>query len=202
MHSENRYKVLNSVPRLLCDTLGDPRQVPDLLLLELEVSVEHAVLELLQERQLVVVHLRDEELVLQLRRDAEVPILVRAGARRAVEKRTVLRDAFADRAHLVDVICFCELVVSLGEEAADGRKEARALFLGELCVERVDRDVDRAPVGLERENARHDVGRWTIDGCAEGVEVFEVGFVERVADDFDVEVVEVRGREAVTEVWC
>ena len=139
MHSENRYKVLNPVPRLLCDTLGDPRQVPDLLLLELEVSVEHAILELLQERQLVVVHLRDEELVLQLRRDAEVPILMRAGARRAVEERAVLRDAFADRAHLVDVVCFCELVVSLGEEAADGREQARALFLGELGVEGVDR---------------------------------------------------------------
>lgn len=35
---------------------------------------------------------------------------------------------------------------------------------------------------------------------AEVVEVFEVGFVEGVADDFDVEVVEVRGGEAVAEV--
>ena len=35
---------------------------------------------------------------------------------------------------------------------------------------------------------------------AEPVEVFEVGFVERVADDFDVEVVKVGRGEAIAEV--
>jgi hypothetical protein len=32
------------------------------------------------------------------------------------------------------------------------------------------------------------------------VEVLEVGFIEGIADDFDVEVIKVRGGEAISEV--
>lgn len=101
---------------------------------------------------------------------------------------------------MVDVVCFGERVVSLGEEATDGGKETGALFLGELSTEGVDGDVDGPSVGLERENASHDICRRPINRLAEGVEVLEVGLVERVADDFDIEVIEVSGRDAVTEV--
>jgi hypothetical protein len=76
------------------------------------------------------------------------------------------------------------------------------LFFGELGVEGVDGDVDGAAVGLEGEDALHDVGGGLPEGGAEVVEVFEVGFVDGVADDFDVEVVEVVGGEAVAEVGC
>lgn len=39
--SEDRDKVLNTIPRILGDTLRDPRDSSDLLFLQLEVSIEH-----------------------------------------------------------------------------------------------------------------------------------------------------------------
>ena len=39
--SEDRDKVLNTIPRILSDTLRDPREGSNLLLLQLEVSIEH-----------------------------------------------------------------------------------------------------------------------------------------------------------------
>lgn len=81
------------------------------------------------------------------------------------------------------------------------REQPCTLFLGELGVERVDGDGERAAVCFEGEDAVHDLsGRAADLGGAEVVEVFEVGFVESVADDFDVEVVKVGGGEAVAEV--
>ena len=43
----------------LCDTLCDPDDVASLLLLQLEVGVEHAQMELLQKGQRVQLHLRE-----------------------------------------------------------------------------------------------------------------------------------------------
>jgi hypothetical protein len=46
----------------------------------------------------------------------------------------------------------------------------------------------------------HDVlGGW-IESATEVVEVFKVGFVDGVSDDFNVEVVKVSSRETVAEV--
>ena len=45
--SKNRYEVLNPIPRILSNTLGNPSQVPDLLFFQLHVTIEHAKLELL-----------------------------------------------------------------------------------------------------------------------------------------------------------
>ncbi len=39
--SEDRDKVLNTIPRILGDTLRDPRDTSNLLFLQLEESIEH-----------------------------------------------------------------------------------------------------------------------------------------------------------------
>ena len=198
--SEDGYKVINPVPCILRDALRNPGDIPDLLLLQLQVRVEHAILELLQERLLVQVHLRVEEPVLQLRRRTQIVSTIRRRARLVLEERAVLAHALARGAHLVDVVRLRELVVPLGEEPADRGEELRALLLLELGAEGVDGDVDRAAVGLEGEDAEHDVCGGPAEGAAEGGEVLEVGFVERVADDLDVEVVEVGCGHGVPEV--
>ena len=94
---------------------------------------------------------------------------------------------------MLDVVRTGEQVVSLRVEFSYGREQSGALFLGELSAEGVDGDVDGAAVGFEGEDAGHELGRRSADGLAEGVEVLEVGFVECVADDLDVEVVQVGG---------
>jgi hypothetical protein len=48
----------------------------------------------------------------------------------------------------------------------------------------------------------HVVVGWSADFCSdEVVKVLEVRFIEGVSDDFDVEVIKIRGGETVTEVW-
>lgn len=101
---------------------------------------------------------------------------------------------------MVDVVCFGEGVVALWEESTDCGEETGALVLGEFSAEGVDGDVDGSSVSLKGENASHNVCRRPVNRLAEGVEVLQVSFVERVTDDFDVEVIEVGGGDAVTEV--
>ena len=47
----------------------------------------------------------------------------------------------------------------------------------------------------------HDVGRGGAEGGAEVVKVLQVCFVERVPDDLNVESVEIRSGETLSEVW-
>lgn len=61
---EDGYKVLYPILRILGNALGDPRYIPDLLLLQFDVAEEHAILELLKERLLVQEHLHTEEPIL------------------------------------------------------------------------------------------------------------------------------------------
>ena len=86
------------------------------------------------------------------------------------------------------------------EEQPDRRVELLALLEVEIGVDRVDGDVDRAPVRLELEDAAHHLGGRAADLAAEGVEVLEVRLEERVADDLDVHLVDVLEREAVAKV--
>lgn len=122
---EDGYKILYPILRILRNALRDPRQIPDLLLLQLHVAEEHSVLELLQERLLVQEHLHAEESVLQLRRSSKVvhiPIPIRLAGLHVAEERAVLRHALAGCSDLVDVVGLGELVVSLGPQATDGRE--------------------------------------------------------------------------------
>jgi hypothetical protein len=47
----------------------------------------------------------------------------------------------------------------------------------------------------------HDIGRWGAKGCTEVVEVFKVGLIYGVTDDFNIQVIEIGCRKAVSEVW-
>ena len=167
------------------------------MLFELHIRIERRILELLQERLLVEVHLLSDEFVLQLRRHA-VLTPVRRGR---VEERAVLDNALARLAHLLDLVRACEQVVALWVQAPDVREQACALLLAQLRPEGVDRHAQRAAVSLECEDFVHHLGGRPADmGRDEAVEVLEVGLVERVADDFDVEVVKVGRGEAIAEV--
>ena len=190
---ENGYKVLYPILRILGNTLCNPCQIPNLLLLQLHVTEEHSVLELLQERFLVQPDLHLEEPVLELRSRTKIVVAssLRRRQSRIGEKGAVLHDVLTRLADLVHLLCLCQLVVPFRPETPDGRKEFRACFFREFGVEGVDGDVDCAPVGFEGKDAVHDVGCGWAEGAAEVVEVFEVGFVHCVADDFDVEVVEI-----------
>lgn len=121
-----------------------------------------------------------------------------AGGR--LEERAVLCDAIARLPDLLDIVRASKRVVPGGEQLADGGEQLRAPLLGELGPEGVDGDIDSTAVGFEGEDALHDVRGWSAERSAEGVEVLEVRFVKRVADDLDVEVVKVRSAQAVTEI--
>lgn len=105
---------MNTVLRILRNALCDPRQTPNLLLLQLRVAVEHAKLELLQERQLVQVHLRREEPALQTRRSTPVvPVFTCSCTLR--KEGSVLGYSIAHRADLVNFIRPSQNVVASGE---------------------------------------------------------------------------------------
>ena len=61
---KNGYEVLDPISCILSYALGDPSQVPYLLLLQLHIAIEHTMLELLQESLLVQMYLRCEKVVL------------------------------------------------------------------------------------------------------------------------------------------
>ena len=62
--SENGYKVLDSVLRILRNTLCNPCQISYFLFLQFHVTIEDTELELLQEREPIQVHFRGKEVVL------------------------------------------------------------------------------------------------------------------------------------------
>ncbi len=70
--SEDGYKVLYPFLRILGDTLRNPSQVADLLLLQLRITVKHPILELLQERLFVKLDFFAEEPVLEVGSSSQV----------------------------------------------------------------------------------------------------------------------------------
>ena len=119
--SENRNEVLNAIPCILSNTLRDPCDISDLLLLQPEVSIEHRVLELLQEGEFIEVHLSLKEPVLQLgcnRRRVLRAVAVDACCR-CIKEATILDDIIAHLPHLFDLVRLGEEVVARGEQAAN-----------------------------------------------------------------------------------
>ena len=184
---EQRYKILYPISSLLCNALRDPRNVPDLLLLQLHVRVENAVLELLQKCHLVQIYLFHEKLVLNLSR---CPFIVSSRCAsihaHAFKERPVFCHAVARDPHLVNVFCPHKRVISAGEQASNSRKKSGPLFLRQSCANRVDSNIDRPSVGLEGKNASHHVSRRSAERLAKLAEVLQVSFVERIPDDLDV----------------
>lgn len=198
MQLEDRDEVLNAIPSILSNAFCDPRYTTDLMFFELEVAVEHGVLELLEEGLLVEVDFMRDKAVFQLCRDA---VLSSVRVARCLEEGPVLGDGITRLANLFQLVRTCKGVVALRIEASNCGEESCALLLGELGVEGVDCHAERAAVSFECEDAVHDLCGRPANLCsAEFVEVFEVCFVESVTDDLDVEVVEVGCGDAFSEV--
>jgi hypothetical protein len=184
------------------NVLGDPGQTPDLLLLQLDEAEEDPILKLLQERLLVQLDIIPKEPILQTQSPLASIALTShpIPTSSLLEERLVLHHPITNRLDLIHIVRPRQHVVSFGVQAPDGREETGAAFFGEVGVEGVKGDVDGSTVGFKGEEFGHDLGGRGGQGLDEAMEVFEVGFVEGVSDDFDVEVVEVGGREAVAEV--
>lgn len=138
----------------------------------------------------------------QVRRASICSAVCSSAGRRGIEECTIFSYAVARTPDLVNLIRSRQHVIALGIQSADRGEQSGTLFLCELGAERVNGDVDGTTVSFEGENARHDLGSWAANRLAERVEVFEIGFVERVADDLNVEVVEFGCGEAFTEEIC
>ena len=70
------------------------------------------------------------------------------------------------------------------------------------CSKRVECDVDWSAIGFKLENRLHHVPSGAAQLFAETVKVFEIGAIECVANDFDVQLVEILLRQTVLKVGC
>lgn len=126
----------------LADALGDPDDVADLLLLELEVRVEDAVPHLRLEGELVELHLLLEERVLE--RPVRRPDVL--------EQLPVVREVAHGLAHLLQLVSLRELGRPRGVQVPKVGVELGAVVLRELSPERVDSDGDSSSISLKLKN--------------------------------------------------
>ena len=117
--SEDVDVLAHAAALILRDALGDPHNVPDLLLLELHKRVVHAVVELLLKGEAVEVDLELEELVLERLLLLEAKLL---------QQRPIVGVRVDGAAHRVEVGGAREARGALGVEQPDGRVERLALF--------------------------------------------------------------------------
>lgn len=201
---------------LLGHALTDPHDIAALLLLQLQIRVEDAKVELLHERVHVQLHLVLEELVLQR--------LVARIVARPVEQGRVLGIVLGHSLHLLVVVGAGQRGQTVRVHLAAARVQLSPVVLGQLRSERVDRDDDRTTVSLELErnvvikinrsmqkqnnNKRtsthgqdlaHNISSGAAEALAELVEGLQVRLVQRIPDDFDVHLVQVLLRDAVDE---
>mmetsp|Transcript_37101 Transcript_37101/g.98357 ORF Transcript_37101/g.98357 Transcript_37101/m.98357 type:complete len:515 (-) Transcript_37101:53-1597(-) len=191
LRSEDIDVLVHAAALVLRDALGDPHNVTDLLLLELHERVVHAVVELLLKRQPVEVDFQLEELVL----DGLVVLEALVG-----QQAPEVGERVDGAAHCVLVGGLGEARRSLRVEQPDRGVQLLALLQVEVGVERVDRNVDRPSVRLELQDAAHHLLGRAAHVAAEGVKVLQVCLVQRVADDLNVQLIEVIEREAIAEV--
>ena len=123
----------------LADALGDPDDVADLLLLELEVRVEDAVPHLRLEGELVELHLLLEERVLE--RPVRRPDVL--------EQLPVVREVAHGLAHLLQLVSLRELGRPRGVQVPKVGVELGAVVLRELSPEGVDSDGDSSSISLK-----------------------------------------------------
>nr|POE53604.1 hypothetical protein CFP56_28826 [Quercus suber] len=127
-----------------------------------------------------------------------------AAAAALVHHRAVVVHAVDRDAHALRVVRARQHQRAFRVQAAEAGVQLLAVRLGQLGAERIESDVDAAPVGLEREDFAHDVGgRRAADLrilVHEPVEVFQVVLVQRVAHDLDVHLVQVLVGQAAFEI--
>ena len=149
---------------------------------------------MLQEGEFIEVHLRLEESVFQLSRNRRrilwgVTVDTRC---RRIKEAAILDHVIAHLPHLLDFVRFGEEVVACREQTTDRREQPGALLLAQFGPERVDGDVDGTTVAFKRENVVHNLVRRPANfGLDELVKVLQVRLVQRVSNDFNVQVIEV-----------
>mmetsp|Transcript_1158 Transcript_1158/g.2475 ORF Transcript_1158/g.2475 Transcript_1158/m.2475 type:complete len:280 (-) Transcript_1158:397-1236(-) len=186
MHAEHRHELANLILLLLKDTLGDPDEVPDLLLLQLHICVEDRKVHLPLEGQLE--HL-DVTLI-----ESVVNGFVAGGDVDVPEPR-VLGEELEDTPELVLVRDVSEHGGASGVEVSGGGVEALAVRrahggLVEGCPEGVEGDVDGIGVRPDAEELAHDLGGRSSEALDEGAEVLDPVLDEGGLDDLDLDLLE------------
>mmetsp|Transcript_3120 Transcript_3120/g.8282 ORF Transcript_3120/g.8282 Transcript_3120/m.8282 type:complete len:205 (-) Transcript_3120:509-1123(-) len=182
---------MNSGVHVLNDALGDPHEVSDLLLLHLQVSPEHAVVELLGEGRLAqlqlvpVQHFLDHLLLVRIRQREE-PVV-----------GGIIREHFED---LFKVFGKGQVLLAVGVEPAELAEEALLVVVRELRPHAVQGDGDGPPVRLKGQEGRHHFVRGPALLRAEGVEVLNPRLVQHVPHDLQVHLRQILPREAPVEV--
>lgn len=129
-------------------------------------------------------HFEFEKLVFQ-----QIRISFTGHSARGIKEPSVLWHLFRDLFDLFQLIRFSEDIVARGIKSSDRGEKTGAFLLAERGAERVDGDIDRSSVRLKGEKFGHGLGGRTAQCETEAVEIFQVGFVQGITDDFNVEIV-------------
>mmetsp|Transcript_14135 Transcript_14135/g.40039 ORF Transcript_14135/g.40039 Transcript_14135/m.40039 type:complete len:427 (+) Transcript_14135:1580-2860(+) len=182
---------MDPVGHLLDDALGDPHDVPDLLLFHLDVSPEHSVVELLGEAllakpQLVV----REELVDGL-------VVVRARDAQNLVVRRKLREHLK---HLVRILGGRQVLLPVRIKRSEVAVQAPLVIPSELGAHAVEGNRDGPPVRLEGQECGHHLPRRSPHLGAKRVKVLDPALVQHVSHDLQVHLGEVLPRQTALEV--
>mmetsp|Transcript_68360 Transcript_68360/g.147506 ORF Transcript_68360/g.147506 Transcript_68360/m.147506 type:complete len:387 (-) Transcript_68360:166-1326(-) len=185
---EDRNKIGYFVFPLLNNALRNPHQVTDLLLLQLNVRIEHTKVHLRLKSKLIHSNFALVELVV----DAE---LIGRRAHELLEDGTVGGVRAERESQLGLVVDLGEQVRARRVQLADGRIQLLAVSLahGGLVQGRpegIQGDVDGSPVGAGSEQAAAGLRGLSADLLAEAVEVFKVQLHQRVLQNFDLNFLE------------
>mmetsp|Transcript_34934 Transcript_34934/g.54445 ORF Transcript_34934/g.54445 Transcript_34934/m.54445 type:complete len:375 (+) Transcript_34934:166-1290(+) len=195
MYLEDGDKFLGDLVFLsLSDTLSNPFDVADLLLLQLEVSIEDAIVELLLEGELAKPHLLlVEEIFKSLSPVFPIPSIV--------VQLPPLGVVVQGSTNIVSIGSLSQELDTIRVKVTKVAVQPRSVIRGELSVERVDGDGDGSTVGLEFEDLAHDLSSLTTLELAVMVEVLQISLVEGVTDDFNVQLAQITlGGDTLLEV--
>lgn len=187
---KNTDVVVDSVLLVLSNALGNPSDVSNLLLSGLDPCPDGRVSKLLCESHLAHVHFSLVKVVGQR--------LVVGGVKHAL----VVGQAVNDGSHLLHVLGSRQSVGSNGVELAKAGHQRLSVGGGQARAEGVESNVDGPSVGLKVKKSLHDLVRGRGQRATEAVKVLEVGLVQSVSDDLNVELVQLGHAtlEAVLEV--
>mmetsp|Transcript_22910 Transcript_22910/g.71149 ORF Transcript_22910/g.71149 Transcript_22910/m.71149 type:complete len:468 (+) Transcript_22910:964-2367(+) len=182
------HKLPDELSPTLLHALGDPHEVTNFLLLELEVGVEASEVHLAVKGELQSLHfLRVEGIVDAVPSESLVGVHLPHGAVECVLHEHLAKAALVAGGR--------KLLRRLGVEVAEPGVERRALRgaragVIQPRVKGVERHVDGVAVGTDLEHVAHDLGGLAPDGLREAVEVLKVELHDGVAKDLELHLVE------------
>ena len=178
----------------LGDTLRNPFNVANLLLLQLEVSIKDPIVELLLEGELAKPHLLLVEKILK----SLSPVLPIPSIGVQLPPLLVM---IQRRPNIGPVSRLAQELDPFRVKVPEVAVQPRSVIRGQLSVEGIDGDGDRSAVGLEFENLTHHFGGISSLELAKLVEVLQIGLVEGVPDDFNVQLAQIPlGGDTLLEV--